>query len=459
MHCIIYNKINSRSDAPLSRCKFQNYFESNMEEIMFECNLKYGSTSKKFVFRDEKKVSVIKSHEKPSSLSEDEIISNALSNPEDSKTLKNIVKREETVCIIIPDTTRLWQKPFLYLPHIVKELNQAGVPDNNIHFLCALGSHRKQTEEEHKLLLGDELYKRFHVTDHNCKDKNNLQYLGTTSFGTPVSVNKLALSCDHIVLTGGIVFHDMAGFGGGRKSILPGISSYETIMANHSLCLSPSGRGSNPCVKSAALKGNPFNEDMMEACEFVKPSFLFNVITNSKGDISGAVSGNYITAHKKGCRMLKETDGIEIHKKADLVIASCGGYPKDIDLYQASKTLTNAREAAKKGGTIIILAECIEGLGHPEMEFIINEFKNNAERGAELRKNYTIAKYTGYLICEIAENYNVIFVSAISKNKLKNCGIKIADSLQSAKELSICQEECSLVYVMPNGGNTLPIEK
>lgn len=426
---------------------------------MFECNLKYGNTYKKLILEDENKVKIMKGHEKPSLLSEDKIIENALNNPIDSKRLKDMIKPDESICIIVSDTTRLWQKPFLYLPHIINEIKQAGLPDENIHFLCAVGSHRKQTEEEHKLLLGDKLYKRFDITDHDCRNKNNLIYLGMTSFGTPVSVNKFALSCNHIVLTGGIVFHDMAGFGGGRKSILPGISSYETIMANHSLSLNPSGRGSNPNVKSALLNGNPFNEDMMEACKLVNPSFLFNVITNSKGDISGAVSGNYITAHEKGCHMLMESDGIEIHKKADLVIASCGGYPKDIDLYQASKTLTNAREAAKIGGTIIILAKCDEGMGHPEMEFIINKFKNNSEREAELRKNYTIAKYTGYLICEIAESYNVIFVSDIPKDSLKNCSIKIANSLESALKLSASQKKCNLIYVMPNGGNTLPIKK
>lgn len=425
---------------------------------MFELNLKYGSTAKKIVFKDEKKVKLIESHEKSSNFSEGEIIIDALENPIDSKRLKDIVKPQETVCIIIPDTTRLWQKPSFYLPYIINELKEANVEDKNIHFLCALGSHRKQTKEEHKLLIGSELYKRFTIIDHDCRDTNNLLYVGTTSFGTPVLINKFALSCDHIVITGGIVFHDMAGFGGGRKSILPGISSYETIMSNHSLSLNPNGSGSNPSVKSAKFAGNPFHEDMVEAAAFVKPSFLFNVITNSKGDISGAVSGNYITAHEKGCSMLKDVDGIPIPYKADLVIASCGGYPKDIDLYQSSKTLTNAKEAAKLGGTIIILAECIEGLGHPEVEFIINEFENNAQRELELRKDYTIAKYTGFLICEIAENYNVIFVSDIPKNKLKNCNMTIVNSLQSALELVNIDEKCDSIYVMPSGGNTLPIQ-
>lgn len=255
-------------------------------------------------------------------------------------------------------------------------------------------------------------------------DKSNLVYIGTTSFNTPVKINKIAADCRHIILTGGIVFHDMAGFGGGRKSILPGISAYDTIMANHALSMNPHGHGCNPAVKTGVLRGNPFNDDMIEAAKLAKPSFLFNVLVNSEGKIYAAVAGNFITAHEKGCRILKDTDGAEIESQADLVIASCGGYPKDIDLYQASKALTNARGAAKPGATIMLVAECPEGLGHSEMEYIINNFKNNYEREKELKESYTVAKYTGYLICEIAEKYNVIIVSDLNSSNLKNCNFK-----------------------------------
>lgn len=423
-----------------------------------DLHLKYGQSSQILKLNDKINVEYINSKENDKEICERNIIKNALNNPIDSDNLKNIVRRDDEVCIIIPDITRLWQKPYIYLPYIVNELTAAGLKDSNIHFLCALGSHRKQTEEEHKKLLGEDLYSRFKVTDHDCRDENNLEYIGTTTFGTKVKINKLALSCNHIILTGGIVFHDMAGFGGGRKAILPGISGYETIMANHSLSLNPNGHGSNPMVKSAAVTNNPFNEDMMEAAEFVKPSFLFNVITNSKGEISDAVAGNYVTAHLKGCEMLKNIDGVQIQQKAELVIASCGGYPKDIDLYQASKTLTNAKEAVKVGGKIIILAECIEGLGHEEVEFIINNFKTNLERETELRENYTIAKYTGFLICEIAENFNVVFVTELNKNILKNCKVKIANTIGEAFSiLNLDKSNLNSIYIMPNGGNTLPL--
>lgn len=389
---------------------------------------------------------------------EDEILNAAIENPFDSPRLKDIVKPNEEICIIIPDITRLWQKPSVYLPYIIKELEKAGVEDKNISFLCALGTHRKLTEEEHKLIIGEQLFNRFKIVDHDCRDESNLQYVGTTSFGTEVYINKLALKCKHIILSGGIVFHDLAGFGGGRKGIMPGISSYKTVMQHHAISLNPNGTGSNSKVRAALMEGNPFNDDMMEAAAFVKPSFLFNVILDSEGNFAAAVAGNYLTAHKKGCEILKSIDSFNIKEKADVVIASCGGYPKDIDLYQSSKALSNAVEAVKEGGTIILLAECIEGLGHEDMKHMFYNFKNNLEREQEVRREYTIVRFFAFIICEMAIKYNLVLVSSMGSNTLECCNIKITRTLEEAIN---CSEEAiknaSLIYLIPTGGNTLPI--
>lgn len=351
------------------------------------------------------------------------------------------------------------KKPSVYLPYVIKELEEAGVKDDNIHFICALGTHRKQNEEEHKLIMGEDLFNRFEIIDHDCRDKDNLQYVGTTSFGTEVYVNKLALQCKHIILTGGIVFHDIAGFGGGRKAILPGISSYETVMQNHSLSLNPNGPGSNPKVRTALMDGNPFSEDMLEAAKFVNPSFLFNVILDSDGNFTAAVAGNYITAHRKGCEILKSIDSFNIKEKADVIIASAGGYPKDIDLYQASKALSNSVEAVREGGTIILVAQCIEGLGHKDMEHIFYNFKNNAEREKEVRREYTIAKFFAFVICEMAVKYNIILVSSMDQKALECCNIKITNNLEDAIYYAKdAIDNADLIYLMPTAGSTLPVQ-
>lgn len=422
-----------------------------------EVSMKYGKEAFELNIENNN-IKIINSSLSTEIKGEADVLKFAIENPIGSQRLKDIVKPDEDVCIIIPDITRLWQKPFLYLPYVIRELEEAGVRDKNIHFISALGTHRKQTEEEHKLLIGEELFKRFKVVDHDSKDEENLKYVGTTTFGTKVFINKFALKCKHIILTGGIVFHDLAGFGGGRKAILPGISGYRTVMQHHALSLNSNGSGSNSKVRTALMEGNPFNEDMMEAAEFVKPSFLFNVIVDSEGNFAAAVAGDYIKAHKKGCEILTSMDSSHIEEKAEVVIASCGGYPKDIDLYQASKALSNALEAVVEGGTVILIAECIEGLGHMDMEHIFFNFNNNLEREQEVRREYTIAKFFAFIICEMAVKYNLVIVSSMEKEALKCCNITIAGTLEEA--LGYCNEAiegANLIYLIPTAGSTLPV--
>lgn len=390
--------------------------------------------------------------------SEEKVIQKALENPIGSRRLREIVKHGEKICIVISDTTRAWQKMDLYLPYIVNELSVAGIEDKNITFLCATGSHRPQTAEEHRILLGEKLNRRFEVVDHDCRNDENLVRLGRTSFGTPVILNRTAVESDHIILTGAIVFHDLAGWGGGKKSILPGICAYESIMANHALSLNPDvGEGINPLVRCGNAEDNPIHMDMMEAAAFVNPSFLFNVIIDEEGNIGKAVGGDYIKAHEAGRKLVDEIDSAYIEEKADLVLVSAGGYPKDIDLYQASKALVNAKEAVKAGGNIILLAECIEGFGGEEVQMMLEEFNDNCSREKALRESFSVAKYTGYLITEIAEHFNVILVSSIDSQKMKCSGIRAATSVQEAMDIVKKANAGRLhTYFMPSGSSTLP---
>lgn len=420
--------------------------------------MKYGKTMMDVSIPEENLLGIIQSNKQIKDKTEEEIVLNALENPIESHSLREIVNKGDKVCIVISDITRAWQKMSRYLPYIVEELKKGYIKEEDIIFLCATGTHRKQTKEEHKILLGEELAKRFDVIDHDCMDRDNLVYLGKTSFGTPVSINKIALECDHIIITGAVVYHDMAGWGGGRKSILPGISSYESIMANHALALNEKvGEGPNSEVRCGNAATNPIHQDMIEAANLVKPSYLFNVIMDDKGNIISAVTGHYIKAHEIGQKIVDELDGVEIKEKADLVIASSGGYPKDIDLYQATKTLSNAKEACKENGSIIILSECIEGVGNDDLRKIIQNYENNVEREKAVRENFTVAKYIGYNMTETAEVFNIFFVSSIDKNMLKNTSIKVVSSVNEALEITYKEKGRELkTYLMPYGANTLP---
>ncbi len=184
---------------------------------MKEINMKYGRDKMRAFIEEENLLEIIESNDFKKSKTEDEIIAEALYNPIDSERLKDIVHEGEKVCIIISDITRSWQKPYKFLYKIVEELNEGGVKDEDIIFLSARGTHRKQTREEHEILLGEKLSKRFEVYDHDCFDEESMTYLGDTSYGTPVMLNKKAVECDHIVITGAIVYHFLVGWSRGKN--------------------------------------------------------------------------------------------------------------------------------------------------------------------------------------------------------------------------------------------------
>lgn len=427
---------------------------------MKKVEMNYGSTSMEVCVEEKNLIGVIESNNLKEEKSEDEIIKEALENPIGSARLKELVHQGEKVCVVIPDVTRAWQKTDKYLNKIVEEINAGGVQDKDIVFISALGSHRRQTREEHEKLLGEKLAARFEVIDHDCYDKDNLVYLGETTYGNSVYINKIAMECDHIVITGGIVYHLLAGYAGGKKTILPGISGAETIMKNHSLSLNDNlGESIRDGVYPGGIENNPVHQDMLQAASFVRPTFMFNVVMGSEGQIAAAVAGNYIAAHEKGMEILKNIDGVGIKEKADLVIASSGGYPKDINLYQATKTLTNAREAINEGGYMIALLECREGLGGgKEIQDLILNYDNIFDREKFVRNNFSIGKFIAYCMCETAYKFKVILVSDIKQELVKNANIIVVKTVDEALEIVYKEKgENISTYLMPHAANTLPI--
>lgn len=422
--------------------------------------LKLGKNKVEFNIPKENHLGTIELPESNNNKSEEDIIKETLENPIGSKKLRDIVNHNEKICIIVSDVTRMYQRMSVYMPYIISELEKAGIKDEDIFFISSLGSHRKQTPKEHEQLIGSELYKRFKIIDHDCNDKDNLITIGTTSRGTPVTINKMAYEADHIVATGAVVYHVMAGWGGGRKSILPGISSRDTIMKNHALSLSEViDLGPNPECDCALYDKNPINLDMIEAAEMVKPSFMFNSIIGG-GKIIDAVAGEITKAHHEGCRKVSISNDVAINELGDMVIASAGGFPKDINLYQSTKTIYNSMRAVKKNGIIIILANCNEGYGNDEVRYIMQDFKNNHEREMELRNNYTIGKFIAFLATWYAQIYNIIYVSTINPDEVKNANIKVVKTIDEALDLAyeIKSTKNIKTYIMPDG-SVFPVLK
>ena len=185
---------------------------------------------------------------------EEALIQEALEHPIGSPRLRDLASPSDSVCIVVSDISRAYQKMSLFLPYVIRELEEAGVPDEQITLLCALGAHSPQSEEEKRLVLGG-LYGRFRFVEHDCRDEKNLVHLGTTRHGTPICVSRYAAEADLVVLTGAVTYHDMAGFGGGRKSVMPGIVSYEAVCANHLRVFAKElGGGLNPDCRLGNLE-------------------------------------------------------------------------------------------------------------------------------------------------------------------------------------------------------------
>lgn len=392
-----------------------------------------------------------------------EHIEYALDHPIGAGPIEEAVKPGDKVCIVISDTTRRWQQPSAYLPVLVERLNKAGIPDKDLLILCATGTHRTQTEEEHISLVGEDLYHRIRFIDHRCDDKEHLTYMGTTSRGTPVWLDSYAMSCDKIILTGGVVYHFLAGFGGGRKSIVPGIAGRETINTNHNNALNKGlGSGSNPRVCNGNMsEDNPFHSDLMECAAFAKPAYLLNVIVDDNYQIVGAFAGDWREAHRAAAKAVEQLDGVPIPRRTPLVIASAGGYPKDINLYQTSKTLSNALAAVAPGGTMILLSECREGFGDPDCEAQICNYDTMADREKDLRANFSIGGFVGFLFAETSENYHMILVTDLPAERFARTKIQVAHTLDEALALAAKCNGGSLdgveTTLMPHGGSTFPL--
>ena len=367
------------------------------------------------------------------------------------------VKSGEKVVIVTSDITR-YTGSEIYLPLLVGRLNRQGIADGDIEILIALGIHRKQTEAEHRKIVGA-LYGRVRVLDHECDDPDSLIYIGTTSGGIKVSINRGAAEADHLILTGTIGFHYFAGFGGGRKSVLPGIASRQACMASHFAVLNVGeGTGKNPLATTGNLVGNPVHNAMLEGCALAKPDFVLNTVLAADKRIIAVFAGDWRGAHEAGCRFYHDQFAYPLTEKADLVVASCGGFPKDINLIQAHKSMEYAAQTLKDGGVMILLAECRDGFGNGTF---FNWFRHKRldEFEAALRNKYEINGQTAYSLLQKAQRFRIILVSQFPAQQVEEMGMIPAQTLDEAMTLSasmLPQEwRC---YLMPEAGSVLPVK-
>ena len=271
-------------------------------------------------------------------------VKKSLNEPIGTTRLAESVESGNKIAIVINDHTRSTPS-HLIVPPLLEELNKAGILDSDIAIIFGCGTHRPPKQEEQKTILGENILQRIKTTSHDCKAKDHV-YLGTTkTHMNKVYANKIFTEADFRILTNNIELHYFAGYGGGRKSVLPAISSEETIQHNHALIL-------HPKAKTGVLEDNPVHEDMVEAAKLAKVGFIVNVVTNSRNEVVRAFAGDLEQAFYEGVKLVDEMYKVPFERRADIVVVSSGGSPHDIDLYQAQKGLENALDTVKRGGVI-----------------------------------------------------------------------------------------------------------
>ena len=427
--------------------------------MMKTYSLKYGKSSHDFELPVDQVLYEIEGQNTQAIQDLEAAYRRALDYPIDAPPLNELVAPDHRIAIIVSDITRAWQRNDITLPVLLDYLNEAGVADGNVTIVIGVGAHRSNTESEFVELCSAEVCHRVRVVNHDAWD-SDMTYLGKTSRGTEVAVNPIVAKADRLILTGGVIYHYMAGFGGGRKSILPGAASLRTIQQNHLLALTDKiGGGSNSQCASGIIDGNPLHEDMMEVAAFLKPDFLINVVPNLDGELAGIFTGNWVSAWMRACRMVEKVYGVTIKEKADIVIATAGGYPKDINLYQSQKTIDNASYAMKPGGVSIILAQCPLIQDPPEFfDWFQYEDLYSMEKAA--RENFLISGWLAIKQLEYKDLGTIILVTEPENFEFAHkAHVEPVSTMTDAFDLAYqrCGSKKPTITVMPKGANTFPI--
>ena len=388
---------------------------------------------------------------------EREIVRDALTNPIGSPELKNLAKGKKRVLIVVDDNTRPTPvERFVHL--IIQELTAAGVEREQISFIIALGTHRFMSRGEIITKLGKKIVNKFPVYNHDWKDIDNLEYLGDTAQGAPVWINKKIRDADLVIGIGAIMPIDVCGFTGGGKIIVPGLSGEKTVDEMHWT------RIDVPSKSVIGIRDNPVRVSIDNLARKAGLDFIVNVITDATNRIVGAVAGDMVEAHRKGCGIAAAVFGVKIEKEYDIVIAD--SYPFDIEFWQANKALDTAGEVVKKNGVIILVSPCEEGLSITH-EQQIKEYGYLPHRNIkELVMQKSINKVVGVHMYQVSaaavEKARLIIVSSgISKEDSEKVGFRWASNAQEAfnDALSLITSKRPDIAVLRNASRMLIIKE
>ena len=391
---------------------------------MTKIQIPYGSKQIELETEEEVLELEIREDRRSKSINPEAVIKQALRKPIGTKRLREIVatKKRGNIVIVVDDHTRTAPTEIM-LDALTEEIGE--VHNDKISLLVACGTHTPPTSDDLQRMLGKHLG-RYSIKIHDC-DAQDLVHVGTTTRGTPVMLNRNYVEADIRILTGDITLHYYAGFGGGRKSILPGISSREAIKRNHALLV-------DEHAKIANIDHNPVHLDMLEAASFAPPEFVLNAVVAENGSIVDAYAGDMGEVFLKGVDVAKDLFLHETPELFDILIVSAGGYPKDRDFYQATKAIENCYRAVVPGGDLILVAECQEGIGDIYFERWMNDYATYEDAEEAIKTNFVLGGHKAYYLRKVMARIGLAIVSELDTHDLARWGINAHNSVGDALE-------------------------
>ena len=382
----------------------------------------------------------------------------AIQNPLGGRLLEDIVREKEkleSICIVVSDATRPVPS-HLIIEAIVSELEALGIESSLITILIATGLHRSSNTEEAQRIVGKKYYNKVKVINHNAKDDNAHQQIGYLDDGTPISINTLFLTSDLKIITGYVEPHFFFGFSGGAKAILPGIAGKETIMYNHS-----AKNIASPYSRFGIYEKNPMAEISSGIAKKIDIDFTVNVCINEKHQISKALAGNLEKLHNELVLYQLEHVFKPLEKPFDIVVCGNGGYPLDINLYQAVKSMAIGEMAVKQGGTIISVNECSDGIGVNQ-----DDFRDLLFSGLDPMDIYTKVlnkeivvpdQWEIQVLTRIMQKADIYVISSLKEHELGNIGLKYANNVENAVyEALKAHGNTAKILFLPHGPLVLP---
>lgn len=415
--------------------------------------LAYGKTGMDVTLPSGLRVDVVRPEHVEALADQSAAVRNALRSPIHSRPLRERVKPSDTVGIVCNDITRATPYQTI-LPVLLKELGS--VPDDAITLFIATGTHRPNTADELEAMFGEGRVNRFRIVQNDAHDRDSHAQVGTTASGNEIWIHKEYLRCDMRILTGFIEPHFFAGFSGGGKACMPGLALLETTLRNHSV-----RHMDHPMATWGVTHGNPVWEEVREAAWMTSPSFLLNVALNQEKQITAVFAGDMDRAHERGCAFVKQHAMAPVKAPYDIVITSNSGYPLDLNLYQSVKGMSAAAQIVKKGGVIIIAADCWDGIpDHGQYKKLLFEAADPASLLERLRGGGCCCQdaWQAQIHASICQKADVhLFSRNLTDEQIERAMLKpCRDIAGTVDRLLKSYGRDASICVLPEGPQTIP---